>query len=297
VERVLTRSAFGCNRQKNPVTPALERRMLDITNRTVVITGGATGIGLGLANACGALGARIVIGEPRQERLDEAVAALTEAGITASAFAMDVTDPEQFTAFVDHAFDAFGEVALVVNNAGIGQPLGSVIDTPIGAMQNVMAVNVEAVWRGCQLFGRRLIEQGTPAALYNTGSENSFFVAVSHSAAYVASKHAVLGLTDALREEMPEHVSVGMIAPGFVGSELIPDPMRPMGMPVDEFAGIVLPQMLVGAPYVVSHGYNQVRIDERQQQIASAYSRSAPREEGDDRYDVRTLLASLRDPA
>ena len=160
-----------------------------------------------------------------------------------------------------------------------------------------MAVNFEAVWRGCQLFGRRLIEQGTPAALYNTGSENSFFVAVSHSAAYVASKHAVLGLTDALREEMPEHVSVGMIAPGFVGSELIPEPMRLMAMPVDEFAGIVLPQMLAGAPYVVSHGYNQVRIDERQQQIASAYSRSAPREEGDDRYDVRTLLASLRDPA
>ena len=155
-----------------------------------------------------------MIGEPRQARLDEAVATLTEAGITASAFAVDVTNAEQLAAFVDHAFDAFGEVALVVNNAGIGQPLGSVIDTPVEAMQNVMAVNFEAVWRGCQLFACRLIEQGAPAALYNTGSENSFFVAVSHSAAYVASKHAVLGLTDALREEMPDHISVGMIAPG-----------------------------------------------------------------------------------
>ncbi len=268
--------------------------MLDINDRTVVITGGATGIGLGLAKACGASGARIVIGEPRRARLDEAVAILTETGITASAFAVDVTDPTQLTTFVDYAFDSYGEVALVINNAGVGQPLGSVIDTPIEAMRNVMAVNFEAVWHGCQLFGRRLIEQGTSSALYNTGSENSFFVAVSHSAAYVASKHAVLGLTDALREEMPAHVSVGMIAPGFVGSELIPEPMRPMGMPVDEFAGIVLPQMLAGEPYVVSHAYNQVRIDERQQQVASAFSRAAPREEGDDRYDVRTLLASLR---
>ena len=268
--------------------------MLDINNRTVVITGGATGIGLGLAKACGALGARIVIGEPRQARLDEAVTALTEAGITASAFAMDVTDSEQFTAFVDHAFDAFGEVALVVNNAGIGQPLGSLIDTPVEAMQNVMAVNFEAVWRGCQLFGRRLIEQGTPAALYNTGSENSFFVAVSHSAAYVASKHAVWGLTDALRKEMPEHIAVGMIAPGFVGSELIPEPMRAMGMPVDDFAAIILPQIIAGEPYVVSHGYNQVRIDERQAEIASAYQRSAPREDGDQRYDVNWLLQSLK---
>ena len=268
--------------------------MLEINNRTVVITGGATGIGFGLAKACGAIGARIVIGEPRQAQLDEAVSTLTEAGIVASACAVDVTDPAQLARFVDHAFDAFGEVALVINNAGIGQPLGSVLDTPVEAMQKVMAVNFEAVWRGCQLFGQRLLEQGTPAALYNTGSENSFFVAVSHSAAYVASKHAVWGFTDALREEMPEDISVGMIAPGFVGSELIPEPMRPMGMPVDEFASIVLPQILAGEPYVVSHGYNQVRIDERQEQIALAYSRAAPREEGDDRYDVRTLLAALR---
>ena len=265
--------------------------MLEIRHRTVVITGGATGIGFGLAKACGAIGARIVIGEPRQEQLDEAVSTLTEAGIVASACAVDVTDPAQLASFVDHAFDAFGEVALVINNAGIGQPLGSVLDTPVEAMQKVMAVNFEAVWRGCQLFGQRLLEQGTPAALYNTGSENSFFVAVSHSAAYVASKHAVWGFTDALREEMPEHISVGMIAPGFVGSELIPEPMRPMGMPVDEFVAIVLPQILVGEPYVVSHGYNPIRIEQRLAKIERAYRHYAPMSESDARYDVRLLVA------
>jgi hypothetical protein len=93
---------------------------------------------------------------------------------------------------------------------------------------------------------------------------------------------------------MPNYISVGMIAPGFVDSELIPEPMRPMGMPVDEFAERVVPQILAGEPYVVSHGYNQVRIDERQSQIAHAYERSAPRAEGDERYDVRVLLESLR---
>ena len=91
------------------------------------------------------------------------------------------------------------------------------------------------------VVGRRLIAQGMPAALYNTGSENSFFVAVSHSAAYVASKHAVLGLTDALRENARQHIS-GDDCARLVGSELIPEPMRPMGMPVDACAGIVLPQ-------------------------------------------------------
>ena len=268
--------------------------MLDITDRTVVITGGATGIGFGLAKALGARGANVVVGEPRQVRLDEAATLLNNIGIKVCAMPLDVTDPKQLCDFADEAFTAFGEVAVVINNAGTGQARGAVIDTPVGELQRVMAVNFEGVWRGCQEFGRRLIEQGTPAGLYNTGSENSFFVAVGHSAAYVASKHAVLGLTDCLREEMPEYILVGMIAPGFVGSELIPEPMRPLGMPVDEFAEIIAPQILSGEPYVVSHGYNRVRIDERQRQILDAYERSAPRVEGDERYDVRVLLESLK---
>ena len=267
--------------------------MLNIKDRTVVITGGATGIGFGLAQVCGAQGARIVIGEPRQNRLDEAVAALEAQGVPVRAFPLDVSEPNQLDAFAERAFAAFGEVAMVVNNAGVGQQRGRVVDTPLEEMQRVMAVNFQGVWQGCQVFGKRLIEQGTPAAIYNTGSENSLFVAVVNSAAYVASKHAVMGLTDALREEMPDFIAVGMIAPGFVGSELIPEPMRPLGMPVDEFAAIVLPQMLAGEPYVVSHGYNQVRIDERYQAISAAYTRSAPRKEGDEHYDVRVLLEGL----
>ena len=270
------------------------KEMLDVTDRTVVITGGATGIGFGLARAFGARGANVVIGEPRQGRLDEAVAMLNDSGIKVRAMPLDVTDFGQLSDFAEQAFTAFGEVAVVVNNAGTGQARGSVVDTPVEELRRVMAVNFEGVWRGCQEFGRRLIDQGTPAGIYNTGSENSFFVAVSHSAAYVASKHAVLGLTDCLREEMPQYISVGMIAPGFVGSELIPEAMRPMGMPVDEFAEVIVPQILAGEPYVVSHGYNQVRIDERQSQILDAYERSAPRIEGDERYDVRVLLESLK---
>ena len=159
-------------------------------------------------------------------------------------------------------------------------------------MHRLMAMNFQGAWRGCQLFGRRLIQQGTPSAIHNTGSENSFFIAVSHSATYVASKHAVLGLTDALRQELPDFISVGMTAPGFVGAELIPEPLRPMGMPVDEFAAMILPQMLAGEAYVVYHGYNQVTIDERQQQT-DEYQKSAPRRQGDERYNVALLQKSL----
>ena len=132
--------------------------MLDVTDRTVVITGGATGIGFGLAMAFGARGANVVIGEPRKARLDEAIMKLTDSDIKARAIPMDVTDPEQLNDFAEQAFAAFGEVAVVVNNAGIGQARGSVIDTPVEELQRVMAVNFEGVWRGCQTFARRLIE-------------------------------------------------------------------------------------------------------------------------------------------
>jgi NAD(P)-dependent dehydrogenase (short-subunit alcohol dehydrogenase family) len=264
--------------------------VLELENRTVVITGGATGIGLGLARACGQRGAHIVIGEPRQNRLDEAVAILEKDGIAARAYSLDVSVAAELEAFAEQAFTAFGDVALVINNAGVGQKSGPVVDCALEEMRRVMAVNFEGVWLGCKIFGQRLIKQGTPAALYNTGSENSFFVAVEQAAAYVASKHAVLGLTDALRSELPDFIKVGMIAPGFVGSELIPEPMRQYGMPVEAFAKAVLPQILAGEPYVVSHAFNSVRIAERHQEIQQAFAQYAPRREGDDEYDVKAML-------
>ena len=264
--------------------------MLQLENRTVVITGGATGIGFGLALACGHRGACIVIGEPRQNRLDEAVARLEKDGIAARAYQLDVTVAAELERFADQAITAFGDVALVINNAGVGQQSGSVVDTSLEEMRRVMAVNFEGVWLGCKVFGERLIKQGTPAGLYNTGSENSLFVAIDNAAAYVASKHAVYGLTDALRAEMPDFIKVGMIAPGFVGSELIPELMRQYGMPVEAFAETVLPQILAGEPYVVSHAFNSVRIAERHQEIQQAFAQYAPRREGDDEYDVKAML-------
>ena len=269
--------------------------MLELENRTVVITGGATGIGFGLARACGHRGARIVIGEPRRNRLDEAVAILEKEGIVARAYSLDVTVAAELERFAEQAFTAFGGVALVINNAGVGQKSGSVVDTSLEEMRRVMAVNFEGVWLGCKVFGERLIKQGAPAGLYNTGSENSLFVAIDNAAAYVASKHAVYGLTDALRAEMPDFIRVGMIAPGFVGSELIPEPMRVLGMPVAQFVEIVLPQILAGEPYAVSHGFNLSRITKRQQILADAYRAFAAASLEDDRYDVSSLLKRLMD--
>lgn len=268
---------------------------LNFDGRLVVITGGATGIGFALAKAFGARGAHICIAEPREHRLREAVSALRSESIEADYCVCDVSDPDQVFALADFAFSRGPPVAAIVNNAGIGIGRGYVIEQDLTALRRLFDVNFFGVWQGCAVFGKRLVEQGVPAGIYNVGSENSLFVGVPNVAGYVASKHAVHGLTDALRDELPDFIRVGLICPGFVKSEIIDPSVSPLAMDTDVFAERVVRQIEDGSFYIVSHAYNMHRIDQRYRDLQKAFLTYAPRYEGDDEYDIRTLLRNLRE--
>ena len=92
---------------------------------------------------------------------------------------------------------------------------------------------------------------------------------------------------------MPEFIQVGLICPGFVVSELGPEENMKHGMPTDEFVQIALKQIKAGEFFIVSHGYNIARIEQKHKQISAAYANYAPRQEGDIKYDVRTLFTPL----
>lgn len=262
-------------------------------DKTVVITGGATGIGLGLAKRFGSEGAKIVIGEPRQNRLDEAIETLTGLGIDAAAMVMDVTDPKSMEAFADFAWDTYGGAHVLINNAGVPSKRMPIVDAPFEDVRGLFDVNFFGVWHGAAIFGKRMIAQGEPTAIYNLASENAFFNAVQNSASYIASKHAVRGLTEAMRDEFPDFIDVGMIIPGFVASEMTKGSEQ-FAMDADTFAAKVVEQIRAGEFYVVTHAYNMVRIKPIHDKIADAYARNAPRYDGDDEYDVPTLLEKLR---
>ncbi|MEM7766778.1 MAG: SDR family NAD(P)-dependent oxidoreductase [Pseudomonadota bacterium] len=263
--------------------------------KTVVITGAATGIGFALAREFGSEGARIVIGEPREARLEEAVSALEAAGIEVAAKVLDVREPASMEAFADFAWETFGAVHLLINNAGVGVGLKRVSELPLEALHQVFDVNVFGVWHGCAIFGPRMVAQGGPVAIYNVGSENSFFNAMPRMAAYIASKHAVRGLTEALREEMPEQVTVGLICPGLVQSEMTASgPLGEAAMAAETFAGKVREQISAGQFYVVTHPYNIERIGPIHAEIEAAYAEHAPRYAGDEEHDVRLLAAKIR---
>lgn len=270
--------------------------MKDFKDKVVVITGGSTGIGFSFAGQFGREGAKIIICGLRQNKIDEAVQSLRASGIEAEGTVCDVSKRKDVETFADFAWDAFGSVDVVMSNAGVMAVGQTVIDSSKEDFMKIFDVNVFGVLNVVSVFGKRLIEQGTPAALYNVGSENSLFNGVPLGAPYVASKHAVLALTESLKEEVPDYIEVGLICPGFVQSELGGDEARETmsyAMDTDRFTSIAVKQIKQGEFYIVSHAYNMVRIDERYGKVKKAYEQYAPRYDGDDEFDVRTLFAKM----
>ncbi|MEO0418965.1 MAG: SDR family NAD(P)-dependent oxidoreductase [Pseudomonadota bacterium] len=263
--------------------------MTDFAPKTAVITGGASGIGLALARRLAGQGARVMVADLPGEALRRA------AGIEGLiARECDVSDHAQAEALADTAFEELGQVDLVLNNAGQGGVRGKMWEVDTDKARAHFDVNFWGVWNGCKVFAPRLIAQGSEAALYNTGSENSWFCAVPETAAYIAAKHAVLGLTESLREDLPDHVHAGLIIPGWVYTPLGPEQFMKWGMDVEAYVDIILPQILARRRFVVSHGYNTVRIGERMDALMESYKSHALSVQEDAKHDVRLVFEQLR---
>lgn len=266
---------------------------MDFQGKSVVITGGATGIGFALAKRIGAAGARIILFEPRADKLADAAADLAAQGIDARFFAGDVTDPASVEALADFAWAEHGRADAIIANAGVGGVRTLLLDTDAAAARALIEVNFWGVWNCVQAFGRRFRDDGLPSAIYATASENGLFNAVrTNGGAYVASKHAVLGLMDTLRNEAPPAIEVGVIIPGWVKSDMTRH--ADAAMDADAFAARIVPQMEAGEFYLVSHPYNVVRMEERWAEAYAAFAQYAPREPGDEAMDVALFVERMR---
>lgn len=264
---------------------------MDFSGKTTVITGGATGIGFALARQLGRRGSRIILFEPREEALQAAAEKLKEEGIDTKYFAGDVTRRDDMEALADFAWSENGRADAIINNAGIGGPMQKVIDFDLEEARHLFEVNYWGMWTGIQVFGKRFLAEEKPSAIYSVASENSLFnVYPSGGGAYVSSKHAIFGLMDMLRKEVPDHIETGCIIPGWVATELT----RLKGLDADRFAEIIVPQMEAGEYYLVSHSYNVVRLDERYDEVKAAFAQYAPRYAGDEEYDVISAFAKAR---
>jgi NAD(P)-dependent dehydrogenase (short-subunit alcohol dehydrogenase family) len=203
-----------------------------LDDKVAVITGGGSGIGAALARACAAEGMRVVVVD-----VDEARAAAVAAELppgTAAARAVDVSDATSVEALADFAFATFGAVHLLCNNAGVS-PAGRIWDFTDDEWEWLLGVNVRGVANGIRSFVPRMIAQGE-GHIVNTGSGASF-VSFPRLGPYGATKHAIVGLSEALRYELDgTGIGVSVLVPAGVNTNIGDSMVRPSATDPDAIA-------------------------------------------------------------
>ncbi len=196
--------------------------MRDIQGKTAIVTGAASGIGLGIARALASAGANIVLADLRPGPLDAARAQIEALGVRAAVAVADVSEAASVEAAGKVAIDTFGALHIAVNNAGVamhGTPLEKV------TLQEwiwVIGVNVMGVIHGIRAFVPLIRASGQGGHVVNTGSVSSLFVREGREqGAYAMSKYAVLALSEALEQELKgSGIGVSILCPGGVDTSI-----------------------------------------------------------------------------
>ena len=201
--------------------------------RAAVITGGASGIGLAAALKLVGLGMKVCVADLPGAALDTARAELARLSPDTLAVAVDVRESADIERLKREAYAAFGEVALLMNNAGTG-PGGGPYDHP-DRWRRVLEVNLFGVIHGVQAFTPAMLAQGTPCAIVNTGSKQGITCPPGDTAYNVSKaglKVLTEGLAHALRNEPGGHISAHLLVPGstFTGLTAQGSAEKPPGM-------------------------------------------------------------------
>lgn len=194
--------------------------MREFAGRVVVVTGGASGIGLALARRFAAEGMKVVVGDVEAPALDDAVRALKDTGADAFGVVTDIGNAEQVQALADATLDRFGAVHVVCNNAGVGGG-GLSWEAPLSTWEWVLGVNLWGVIHGIRTFVPLLLQQDE-GYVVNTASLAGL-VAGPFMAPYNASKHAVVAMSETLHHElalMGAKVKVSVLCPGWVDTRI-----------------------------------------------------------------------------
>jgi short-subunit dehydrogenase len=194
------------------------------TDGVAVITGAGSGIGEALARMAAASGMSVVLADIDAGRIDRVAAEIDSAGGSALAIPTDVADPAALDRLAARTHEAFGDVRLLVNNAGV-ETVGLIWDIPAELWERTFRINVLGVVNGVRAFAPRMLECGRPAHIANVASVGGLSIFPVETA-YISSKHAVLSFTEGLYLEMlmqqkPIHVSAVM--PGPVATSIFDD--------------------------------------------------------------------------
>jgi NAD(P)-dependent dehydrogenase (short-subunit alcohol dehydrogenase family) len=192
--------------------------LLDLANKTAVVIGGTSGIGLALTRALAQAGADVIPTGRRAEQVSAAAAEVKGLGRRSLGQTCDVTDNTSLDQLLQSVIKEFGGVHILINCAGRTKRTPT-LDVPESDWNGIMETNLTGTLRACRVFGRHMIERGY-GRIVNIASLSSF-VALYEVAAYSASKAAVASLTKSLAIEWAKYgVCVNAIAPGVFRTDL-----------------------------------------------------------------------------
>lgn len=220
----------------------------DLSGQTAIITGASRGIGAATARHLADLGAYVVLAARSMKDIQRLADRITATGGTAQAIATDVTNNQAVASLVEHAIKTTGRLDLLVNNAGLIDPIARIVNSDPVAWGEIIDVNIKGVYHGLRHAMPVMAEQGHGTIVnISSGAANSHLEGWSH---YCASKAAVLRLTGVAHKEAAEKgVRVVGLSPGTVATQM-QEQIRDSGInPVSQIAweNHISPEWVAGA--------------------------------------------------
>jgi 2-dehydro-3-deoxy-D-gluconate 5-dehydrogenase len=223
--------------------------LLDLTGKSAVVTGGAAGIGFGIARRLGEAGARVAVADVNAAAAERAAARLRELGSAAQAVTADVRSTTDVRWLMERVVGAHGGVDILVNNAGIF-PLRPTMALGEEEWDRVLDVNLKGAFLCAQAAAQHMIAQGTGGVILNIASIDSLHPSAVGLAAYDASKGGLLMLTKNLALELaPRGIRVLALAPGGItteGTQAQSEQVRGSGIDLEEMARRFLARIPLG---------------------------------------------------
>ncbi|MGI5351522.1 SDR family NAD(P)-dependent oxidoreductase [Streptomyces sp. CA-250714] len=179
--------------------------------QTAVVTGAASGIGLAMARRFAAEGLHVVLADVERAPLEKAAGELRADGARVLAHITDVSEPDSVEALAEAAWEAFGAVHVLCNNAGVGSGAeGRMWEHELNDWKWAFAVNVWGVFHGIRAFVPRMLESGEPGHVVNTSSSDGGIAPLPTASVYAVTKSAVVTMTESLYAHLrAESAAVG----------------------------------------------------------------------------------------
>jgi NAD(P)-dependent dehydrogenase (short-subunit alcohol dehydrogenase family) len=211
--------------------------MKDFAGGVAVITGAASGIGLGLAREAVRRGMQVVVSDVREDALEEAAQSLAQRGGQVLAVRADATKAADIEALAEAAVARFGKVNLLINNAG-AFVAGLAWETSDEQYEWTIDLNFKSVLRGIRAFVPKMIAQGDPCHVVTIASGAAITVYPGY-AAYSSTKHAVLAATEALHLDLAaegiDNIGVTIVMPGMIRTSIMePEKASPAALHLSE---------------------------------------------------------------